>query len=329
MFFILCLSYGLAVLLFLRAHGVHLTFSSEDVSISLVSLPTVLLFGILFSGITSFKKASRECGSSLHYWKTDLLKQLTFNTVAKVVFLFVSQAIVIYFYDFLKQYSPIFNSMYFDSQFHTADRLIHFGVNPYPSWFFILPGGIFHSAMDKLYIIWFLIKFPVYAYFLFSSNVRFDRFFSAFFLMFMLCGTIAGIVPSLGPCYKQPVQQIQQAYPIAHSTQVLLWMGYMRFKKNPSDYVRNSYGGIAAFPSLHVGIAFLVFFFFLKSRKLNVLLGLYAFLILWTSVTTGWHYAVDGYFSIMLAFCLKLLMGKVIQEPADKALSQGNDDGVE
>jgi hypothetical protein len=78
----------------------------------------------------------------------------------------------------------------------------------------------------------------------------------------------------------------------AHDIQTHLWTAY-------ADRSVGLASGISAFPSMHVSIATL---FVLIGFKLGRSVGLgflaYAALILLGSVHLGWHYAVDGYFSI-------------------------------
>jgi membrane-associated phospholipid phosphatase len=65
------------------------------------------------------------------------------------------------------------------------------------------------------------------------------------------------------------------------------------------------FGGISAMPSLHVAISFLfTLTTFRLNKSIGVVLFLYTLLIQIGSVLLGWHYAVDGYLSIVLTFCI-------------------------
>jgi hypothetical protein len=58
--------------------------------------------------------------------------------------------------------------------------------------------------------------------------------------------------------------------------------------------------GISAFPSMHVAVpSILTFSTWARSRALSAAFGTYTAVILVGSVALGWHYAVDGYFSIV------------------------------
>ena len=57
--------------------------------------------------------------------------------------------------------------------------------------------------------------------------------------------------------------------------------------------------GISAMPSMHVSFASLFAIVGWKTdRRLGMMLGAYAAVILLGSVHLGWHYAIDGYFAI-------------------------------
>ena len=76
------------------------------------------------------------------------------------------------------------------------------------------------------------------------------------------------------------------------------------------------YVGISAMPSIHVGAAVL---FAILGWRTNWILGfgftVYALLIQFGSVHLGWHYAIDGYFSAILAFVLWKGSGWVVMTP--------------
>ena len=68
-------------------------------------------------------------------------------------------------------------------------------------------------------------------------------------------------------------------------------------------------------PSLHVATAFL---FYLLTSQLNKWLGLffalYCFLIFLGSVHLAFHYAIDGYFSVILTWIYWKFSGVIIEK---------------
>ncbi|TIW95374.1 MAG: hypothetical protein E5V59_12350 [Mesorhizobium sp.] len=74
-------------------------------------------------------------------------------------------------------------------------------------------------------------------------------------------------------------------------------------------------GGISAMPSLHVALATLnAYFLSSLNRWLGVLGWIFAALIMYGSVYTGWHYAVDGYVSIIVVSVIWWGTGRLVRE---------------
>lgn len=66
-------------------------------------------------------------------------------------------------------------------------------------------------------------------------------------------------------------------------------------------------------PSLHIAIAVLLALVGWRiNRFIGVLLTAYVFIILIGSIILGWHYAVDGYASIVLTILLWKLVNKYL-----------------
>ena len=79
-------------------------------------------------------------------------------------------------------------------------------------------------------------------------------------------------------------------------TQRMLWLLY-------TDYSQSFGSGISAFPSLHVAIAMLYTLYLSEiSWVLGGVAALFLLFILYFSVFSGFHYAIDGYASIGLLF---------------------------
>jgi hypothetical protein len=71
-------------------------------------------------------------------------------------------------------------------------------------------------------------------------------------------------------------------------------------------------GGISAFPSMHVAVpALLTFATWRRSRALSTALAAFTVVILISSVALGWHYAVDGYASILGSGIIWLLVARL------------------
>ena len=98
------------------------------------------------------------------------------------------------------------------------------------------------------------------------------------------------------------------------------------------DYLWSSYisgdaalgTGISAFPSVHVAMAMTNALFL---REINRTAGWFGFayvgLVLFSSVYLGWHYAIDGYVSIIIVLGLYAVIRRLCANDRDMAYSAG------
>jgi hypothetical protein len=144
------------------------------------------------------------------------------------------------------------------------------------------------------------------------------RILFAFVLTWILLGTLTAMaVSSAGPPYLLALTgrddfaglfaHLAQAKHrlIALQVQHNLWVVYQRG-------VILAGSGISAFPSMHVAVpALLCFATWRRRRSVSLLYGAFTLLILISSVALGWHYAVDGYASIVGAGLIWLAIARL------------------
>lgn len=199
-----------------------------------------------------------------------------------------------------------------DETLMKADRAIHFGQTP---WEMIAP--VFSNAaliyvIDFLYTFWLLVNLLVILQQAFASKTPELRatFFLCYYIVWIVMGTIIALAASsAGPCYFEHVSSLPNPY--AAQMQFLdhldktQGVNAIAFKnalwENHAQGKGGIINGISAFPSIHVAMAVV---FALVGRHYGRVVRWsgysYLALIMVGSVALNWHYAVDGYASLVM-----------------------------
>ena len=206
-----------------------------------------------------------------------------------------------------------------------ADRALHFGDIP---WQLIAP--VFSNApaiyaTDFLYTFWLLLNLFIILQQAFASKTPELRatFFLCYYIVWIVMGTIIALAASsAGPCYFQHVSALPNPYDgqmaFLHGLHGKTELNALAFQITLWDNHAKGLGGIingiSAFPSIHVAMA-VVFALIGRHYGHAVRWGSYAYLaiILLGSVALNWHYAVDGYASLLMTpviWCLSSLAVK-------------------
>jgi hypothetical protein len=220
-------------------------------------------------------------------------------------------------YCHFKQEIPLLNSAIWDRQLEQLDRIVHLGYSP--SELCLAVGNIDWLArtIDWSYAVWYLLTPVVLVFFLIHPSPETRRhFFTCFILLWMIGGSLAICLPSLGPAYVNPTKYAGLDAPTAHRLQQELWIHYQELLSNPAQYKVVNYEGIAAFPSLHVGIIVLYTIAVRHSRPAFLTLVVYSVIVQAGSVFLGWHYAIDGYFAAILAIAIYGFTRPLFRAPA-------------
>ena len=197
----------------------------------------------------------------------------------------------------------------FDALFAEWDRILHGGhawdlIHPlvaYPMVTFLL------NVSYNLWIFYVWITFGLVTVMIRNRQLR-EQYLLSFFACWILLGSLAAIaLSSAGPCFygllfgtdpyaelMSYLRSVDEIYPIwALSTQDMIWQ----------KHISNTTGlgsGISAMPSMHLAMATLNAILLAKlSRGAGILGWIYLGLILVGSVHLGWHYAIDGYVSMV------------------------------
>lgn len=212
-------------------------------------------------------------------------------------------------FSFLKSAIPDMVPFYADPALADFDQWLHGGVAPWITvhgWASGLPVG----ALLPVYVVGW--SFPAFALPLVVALADRDRERGARFLvLYVFCwlglGNVLAIAgSSVGPVFYDAVFGSDRfaglSAALAESgvsaTQIGQMQGYLWQGYASGDLALGS--GISAFPSVHVGVATLTALYLGERSRWLILPGVaFVAVILFLSVYTGYHYAVDGYFSIM------------------------------
>ena len=190
------------------------------------------------------------------------------------------------------------------------DLAMHGGFHPWALLQPILGHPLVTSAISYLYNLWFAMWLVVYwQMFRVNNRVLRMQFLLSFVLAWIVLGSIGAFyLSSAGPVYYGAVVDGPNPY-----AGLMAYLNdshgvYRNWSIIAQDYLWQIYqsgnahlgGGISAMPSLHVGVALLVYLLARHFGRLFAwLAGVYLLIIIVGSIHLGWHYAVDSYVSII------------------------------
>ena len=206
----------------------------------------------------------------------------------------------------------------FDAFFIALEKKIHFGKLPHQFFYdYLAPNhlNILIEIMAYFYVAWifYILVFQIYACIYQLCHRRKLVYLYANFILFTIGGfVIATIFSSVGPLFLPDIfRHLSHHYPnFAHIlseretyTGYKTYLAYLFLIQEHQSPQIAALNGITAFPSMHVASSFLiVFLFWHKSLSIKTLTLIFALSILLGSVLLGFHYAVDGYAGILLAY---------------------------
>ncbi len=216
----------------------------------------------------------------------------------------------------------VVNPFQYDVAFMEIDRWLHFGRHPW-EWLQPLLGyPIVTSVISYAYKLWYGVFYLIFFWMTFSMSdpVLRARYLISYLLSWILIGSVAALLlSSAGPCFYGLVVEGEDpyaplmAYLNQAETQYQNWSLFAQRYLWDAFSAQNSLevaSGISAMPSMHVAIAVLQALFGWKvSRRAGVILTAYCVVIMIGSVHLGWHYAIDGYVSVLAVIVIWKTVG--------------------
>lgn len=244
-------------------------------------------------------------------------------------------------YSSIKGLIPLLHPFAFDVSFAELDKALHFGMHPWQVTHAIFGSKPATVAINFVYNLWFLISWGVLLWQILSLRQPQKRmqFLLSFAMIWALLGSLGAVLlSSAGPVYYGYVTGLESPFAAlmerlyAINAEVEAAGGTKIGALRVQEWLWDTYqggarevgSGISAMPSMHVAMAVLVA---LSGRHINKFLGwlliFYAVIIQIGSVHLGWHYAIDGYVSIIMTLIIWKLAGVMLARwmPAETALA--------
>ena len=225
-------------------------------------------------------------------WLVDTIRLIIFNVIA------------VQTYGWIKVSVPLLNSRLYDEELRNLSRAIFFNHSPNVFFVELFSNPPVLRAFDWSYAYVFLASINIATiYFLSDADCRIRiGFMNSNTLMWIAGAWIYLLVPSLGPAYHYPDVWLPLEPMMTH-TQQLLRLLMSNYQSALHRGPVNVFLGIAAFPSLHVAFEFLVWLWLRRVWRLGALLYVIFTLIIFIgSQVTGWHYLIDAFAGLALAF---------------------------
>lgn len=217
-------------------------------------------------------------------------------------------------FSLMKSSIPNLVPFYADGPMAELDRFLHFGSDPWRLAHKAVAPAVAVRLVPLYVQAWFVpaAALPLILALIDSDAGRIRRFVALFLFCWLVLGTAVAVgLSSAGPVFYDRLYggdrfaDLTAALrtsglndTIVGSIQAFLWEGY--------STARLRFGsGISAFPSVHLAIATVTALYAAERSRWLVPAGAgFVGIILFLSVYTGYHYAIDGYFSVLAVLAL-------------------------
>jgi hypothetical protein len=259
-------------------------------------------------------------------WKTQ--RRGAFSLLRLGGFLLVLVALPVFARAFIgwKAAIPSINPFSWDQQFAAWDAALHGGAHPWEILQPLLGRPWTTRLLDAVYLMWHLVLVGVVVWQAWNPDRAARlRFLLAFVLTWILLGTgLATLLSSAGPCYFAQVTGQPDPYALLfeylHAVDVRTPLGNLRAQEwlwtNYRSGVENV--SISAMPSMHVALPVLYLLASLRMPILACGFAMYTLLIFLASVHLGWHYAIDGYLSVLVMPLVWWVAGRLARASRSK-----------
>lgn len=315
---LLCLSYVLVLAGIFRANG--LPFVDASSILANIALYGAAIF-IMLAGLFLWSLARARPDSPFRFASAFAREMRLLERLVPALPVFLAFAVFMPSFSAAKSAIPYFSPYRFDPLFTRMDIWIH-GQD---AWRLLQPlfgHPVISFVINGAYHLWVLLLYmglPLIYGWLGNPVVRL-QFLISHALCWIVLGTImATWLASVGPCFVETFFGDPHFRPLMdylHRADSIHPLMALDVQQTLIDWKRAGTPGlgrgISAMPSMHVSIACLfTLVAFRHSRVIGLAAAAFLILILIGSVHLGYHYAVDGYMSLLATPPLWIMGGLV------------------
>ena len=209
-----------------------------------------------------------------------------------------------------KDLIPVINPFSWDPVLARIDRALHGGVDPWRLLYHVTGTPLATTLINAGYHLWLMLAY--FLIFVACFNVSGHDRHRTYLIADVLCWTIGGnilatVLSSGGPVYYEAFGHGRDFAPLMDTLYRFnetspVWALHLQEVLLEGYRNGGAVKGISAMPSMHVASTVtMTLYAFSVSRRFGWLMVGFAALILAGSVQLGWHYAIDGYVSILLS----------------------------
>lgn len=247
----------------------------------------------------------RPSGAARAYLREIRTRDWLLDTVR----IWVACVLLSYSYTWLKALIPLVNGRLWDVELTWFDQVFHLGISPNRFLVALFEGTPVLAFIDWTYFLWLPFVLVLFGFFTtFPDRRTRAQFAFSHVALWTLGAWIYVAMPALGPALAFPDdwRSVHASMPKNSGGQVLLLHNYQTvLEARRTGQLGRGFNpgyGVAAMPSLHVGVDWLLLLWCLRrARPLAGLLLAAVVVTVLGSIATGWHYAVDAWVGIAIA----------------------------
>jgi hypothetical protein len=227
--------------------------------------------------------------------------------------------LVLVAYTNLKSRIALLHPRLFDAGLADLDAALHFGGGDLIGWLLgFTHDPVWSARWGTVYFFaWAALALPFGVAFARAGAAAVRRLAAALGFAYAAGSLLYLALPSLGPAFAFRPRFAHLAGSAGFAVQESMLRSMLRLLADPAA-TAVPFFGIAAFPSLHLATTALgVFAAWRWARPLVPVLIVWNLAIAWSALYFGWHYAVDFYPGVALAWGAWWAAGRLVGAPPD------------